>query len=71
MTDTNAGEFGHGAHSDAPCVASTIEQKFSNVSTWFDNVLKDSLIANPGRNYHVRKMKTTLAKQLGRASGEA
>jgi hypothetical protein len=67
MTEENAGEFGHGAHSDTPNVASTIEQKFSNISTWFDNVLKDSLVANPGRNYHVKKMKTTLAKQLGRA----
>ena len=67
MTDRNAGEFGHGAYADEPHVATTIEQKLSNIATWFDSVLKETLIANPGRNYNVRKMKTSLAKLLGRA----
>ena len=67
MTAANAKDFGWGAHADEPSRATTIEQKLSNISTWFDEVLKDTLVANPGRNFHVRKMKTSLAKLLGRA----
>ena len=67
MTADNAGEFGHGAHADEPSRATSIEQKLSNVATWFDNVLQDTLIANPGRNLNVKKMKKSLAKLLGRA----
>jgi hypothetical protein len=67
MTEANAKEFGWGAHADEPHVATPIEQKLSNISTWFDEVLKDTLIANPGRNLHVKKIKTKRAKLLGRA----
>uniref|UniRef100_A0A7S4I6U0 Tyr recombinase domain-containing protein n=1 Tax=Prymnesium polylepis TaxID=72548 RepID=A0A7S4I6U0_9EUKA len=67
MTEENAGEFGHGAHADEPSRATSIEQKLSNIATWFDVVLQDTLIANPGRNYNVKKMKRSLAKLLGRA----
>ena len=67
MTADNAGEFGHGAHADEPSRATSIEQKLSNVATWFDTVLQDTLIANPGRNLNVKKMKKSLAKLLGRA----
>ena len=67
MTQENAGEFGHGVHADEPGRATSIEQKLSNIATWFDVVLQDTLIANPGRNYNVRKMKRSLAKLLGRA----
>ena len=45
----------------------TIEQKLSNKTKLFDEVLKDTLIANPGRNLNVKKLKTRLAKLLGRA----
>ena len=67
MTAGNAKYFGWGAHAEEPSRATTIEQKLSNISTWFDEVLKDTLVANPGRNFHVRKMKSSLAKLLGRA----
>ena len=67
MTEDNGGEFGHGAHADEPSRATSIEQKLSNIATWFDDVLKDTLIANPGRNLHVKKMKKSLANLLGRA----
>ena len=67
MTELNGGEFGHGAHADEPSRATSIEQKLSNIATWFDEVLKDTLIANPGRNLNVKKMKKSLAKLLGRA----
>jgi hypothetical protein len=67
MTDKNAGEFGWGAHADEPGRATSIEQKLSNIATWFDVVLKDTLVANPGRNLHVKTMKASLAKLLGRA----
>ena len=67
MTAENGGEFGHGAHADEPSRATSIEQKLSNIATWFDEVLKDTLVANPGRNLNVKKMKKSLAKLLGRA----
>ena len=67
MTAKTAKEFGWGAHADEPSRATSIEQKLSNVATWFDNVLKDSLVANPGRNVHVKKTKKSLANLLGRA----
>ena len=50
MTEDNGGEFGHGAHADEPSRATSIEEKLSNIATWFDDVLKDTLIATPGRN---------------------
>ena len=65
MTEENGGEFGHGAYADEPSKATSIEQKLSNVATWFDVVLKDTLVANPGRNLHVKSMKASLAKLLG------
>ena len=67
MTAENAREFGHGVHADQPGRATSIEQKLSNVATWFDAVLKDTLVANPGRNLHVKTMKASLSKLLGRA----
>ena len=67
MTEDNGGEFGHGAHADEPSRATSIEEKLSNIATWFDDVLKDTLIANPRRNLHVKKMKKSLANLLGRA----
>lgn len=67
MTAENGGEFGHGAHADEPSRATSIEQKLSNIATWFDEVQKDTLVANPGRNLNVKKMKKSLAKLLGRA----
>jgi hypothetical protein len=39
----------------------------SNVATWFDVVLKDTLVANPGQSPNVKMMKASLAKLLGRA----
>ena len=42
MTEANAGEFGHGAHANEPGRATSIEQKLSNIATWFDAVLQDA-----------------------------
>ena len=69
MTEENAGEFGHGAHADEPSRATSIEQKLSNIATWFDVVLQDTLIANPGRNYNVKKDEAVAGEAAGPRAG--
>ena len=66
MTEEKAKACGHGSHADKPCVYTTIEQKLSAVAKWYDNVLQDTNIANPFRNKKIEKMKSTMAKHLGR-----
>ena len=50
MTAANEKACGHGAFADEPCVYTTIEQKVSAVRKFYDEVLKDTNIANPARN---------------------
>ena len=64
MTEDNGGEFGHGAHADEPSRATSIEEKLSNIATWFDDVLKDTLIANPGQRVAARPRQKRTSRRL-------
>ena len=44
----------------------TIEQHLSAIRKWYDDVLKDSNVANPARNVRLEKVQKIMAKKLGR-----
>ena len=66
MTEENAKEYGHGAHADEPYRFITIERKLSALRQWYDEVLKETKIANPARNKRLSKVMATLEKMMGR-----
>jgi hypothetical protein len=66
MKKKNEKACGHGSFAEAPCVFTTIEQKVSALRKWYDDVLKDTEIANPARNYRIENMLKTMAAKLGR-----
>ena len=66
MTEENAKEYGHGAHANEPYRFVTIERKLTALRKWYDEVLKDTTIANPARNNRLSKVMTTLEKMMGR-----
>lgn len=66
MTEKNEKACGHGVYADEPCVYTTIEQKVSALRKWYDEVLKDTCIANPARNVRIENMLKTMARKLGR-----
>ena len=66
MKRKNEKACGHGAFAEEPCVFTTIEQKVSALRMWYDEVLKDTSIANPARNYRIENMLKTMAAKLGR-----
>jgi hypothetical protein len=66
MRDENKGACGWGVAKDEATRYTTIEQKVSNVRTWYDEALKNSSIANPARNPRIKRMLKSLEKRLGR-----
>ena len=60
MTEKNEKACGHGVYADEPCVYTTIEQKVSALRKWYDDVLKETSIANPARNYRIENMLKTM-----------
>ena len=66
MREENKGECGWGAHKNESTRYTTIEQKVSNIRTWYDEELKNTSIANPARNPRIKRMLKSLEKRLGR-----
>jgi len=48
--------FGHGPYADKKTRFTTIEQNLSAIRKFYDEVLKDSTIANPARNARIEKV---------------
>ena len=57
MTAENAKEYGHGAHAAEPYRFITIERKMTALRKWYDEVLKEEMIANPARNNRLKKVR--------------
>jgi hypothetical protein len=57
MAEENAKEYGHGAHADEPYRFVTIERKMTALRKWYDEVLKEEMIANPARNNRLKKVR--------------
>ena len=66
MTVKNEKACGYGLFADERCVYTTIEQKVSALRVWYDEVLKDTSVANPARNVRIENMLKTMARKLGR-----
>ena len=49
--------FGHGAYADKKARFTTIEQNLSAIRKFYDEVLKDTTIANPARNARLDKVR--------------
>ena len=49
-------QFGYGAYADKKTRFITIEQNLSAIRKFYDEVLKDSTIANPARNARIEKV---------------
>ena len=48
MTEDNAKDYGHGVRADEPYRFITIERKMTALRKWYDEVLKEEMIANRG-----------------------
>jgi len=59
--------YGHGPYADRKTRFTTIEQNVSAIRKFFDEVLKDTKIANPARNARLLKVMKTLARKCSRA----
>ena len=51
---------------DTPVSFHTIENKVTHLRLWYDDVMKDSWLANPWRNARLGKVMGTLVNKLGR-----
>ena len=49
--------YGRGPYADKKMRFTTLEQKLSAIKKWYDEVLKDSRIANPARNARLEKVR--------------
>lgn len=48
--------YGRGPYADKKMRFTTLEQKWSALKKWYDEVLKDSRLANPARNARLNKV---------------